>query len=203
MTFKTRTAAATAALSIMLGSGAAMAQQSGLVNVSVDDNTVQVPVSVAANVCDVDVNVLSDLVGSDESACTIDQETAANSNSPMLQSAAKAAGKTDKINDKLDDQTEKLEDRAEKLTDKADKRADKAADKIEKARDKAADRREDGRQRGLVNVSVDGNTVQVPVGIAANVCDVEANVIARDFGGSDDSVCTIDQETAAENDIKM
>ncbi|KKL65076.1 hypothetical protein LCGC14_2158580 [marine sediment metagenome] len=134
MTFKTRTAAATAAVSIMLGSGAAMAQQSGLVNVSVDDNTVQVPVSVAANVCDVDVNVLSDLVGSDESACTIDQETAANSNSPMLQSAAKAAGKTDKINDKLDDRTEKLEDRAEKLTDKADKRADKAADKIEKAR---------------------------------------------------------------------
>ena len=34
------------------------------------------------------------------------------------------------------------------------------------------------QQRGLVNVNVEGNTIQVPVGIAANICDVNANVLA-------------------------
>lgn len=58
-----------------------------------------------------------------------------------------------------------------------------------------------GQQEGLVNVSVDGNTVQVPVGIAAQVCDVDANVIATQFIGSDETVCEIDQETAAEAGI--
>lgn len=33
-------------------------------------------------------------------------------------------------------------------------------------------------QRGLVNVNVEDNVVQLPVGIAANVCDVNANVLA-------------------------
>jgi len=33
-------------------------------------------------------------------------------------------------------------------------------------------------QDGLVNVNVVGNTVQVPIGIAANVCGVQANVLA-------------------------
>lgn len=58
-----------------------------------------------------------------------------------------------------------------------------------------------GDQEGLVNLSVDGNTVQVPVGIAANVCDVDANVLAADFAGTEDTACEIDQETAAENNI--
>jgi hypothetical protein len=40
----------------------AQPQQSGLVNVNLSDNTVQIPVAIAANVCDVDVAVLvSDL----------------------------------------------------------------------------------------------------------------------------------------------
>src|SRR5947209_5192730 len=33
-------------------------------------------------------------------------------------------------------------------------------------------------QQGLVNVAITGNTVQVPIGIAANVCGVQADVIA-------------------------
>ena len=36
----------------------AQPRQSGLVNVNLSDNTVQIPVALAANVCDVDVNVL-------------------------------------------------------------------------------------------------------------------------------------------------
>jgi hypothetical protein len=33
-------------------------------------------------------------------------------------------------------------------------------------------------QRGLVNVNVSDVTVQVPVGVAANICDVNVNVLA-------------------------
>src|SRR3712207_5279153 len=56
-------------------------------------------------------------------------------------------------------------------------------------------------QEGLVNISVEGNTVQVPVSVAANVCDVDVNVIAQDFAGTEETACEIDQETAAENNI--
>ena len=37
--------------------------------------------------------------------------------------------------------------------------------------------------------------------MAANVCDVDANVIAQQVKGTDESACEIDQETAAENGI--
>ena len=33
-------------------------------------------------------------------------------------------------------------------------------------------------QSGLVNLAVENNTIQVPVGIAANICGVTANVLA-------------------------
>ena len=37
----------------------------------------------------------------------------------------------------------------------------------------------DARQRGLVNLAIEDNVVQIPVGLAANICDVSANVLAR------------------------
>ena len=44
-------------------------------------------------------------------------------------------------------------------------------------------------QQGLVNVAIVGNTVQVPIGVAADVCGVQANVIASNtFGGN--AACT-------------
>ncbi|EAR50467.1 hypothetical protein OG2516_09018 [Oceanicola granulosus HTCC2516] len=145
--------AATAALGLF-ATGALAQDQEGLVNVSVDDNTVQVPVSVAANVCDVDVNVLTEqFVGSEETACEIDQSTAAQNgiNTGNGGNGDNAGG--------------------------------------------------NGQQNGLVNLSVDGNTVQAPIGVAANVCGVEANVIAQDFQGTDETVCEISQEQAAENGL--
>ncbi|WP_323768030.1 hypothetical protein [Marinovum sp.] len=151
MFMKSKSLVAATALTVA-ASGALAQGQEGLVNVSVDDNTVQVPVSVAANVCDLDVNVLaSQFVGSDETACEIDQETAAENGIGTGSNGGSGTG--------------------------------------------------NGQQEGLVNLSVDGNTVQVPVGVAANVCDVDANVIAEQFKGSDETACEIDQETAAENGI--
>lgn len=152
-------ATGTAVAAILSLTGPVFAQdQEGLVNLSVDDNVVQVPVSVAANVCDISVNVLSsDFVGSENTACSIDEDTAAANGISGFE-------------------------------------GDDDAEDAERGNG-------NGTQNGLVNVSVDGNTVQVPIGVAANVCDVDANVLARDFKGSDEDVCTISQETAAENNL--
>jgi hypothetical protein len=57
------------------------------------------------------------------------------------------------------------------------------------------------QQEGLVNVNVEGVNVQVPVAVAAQVCDVNINVIAEQYRESEEPVCTIDQETAAEAGI--
>ena len=113
---------ATAALSAGLAGPASSApRQEGLVNVAVVDNTIQIPIGVAANLCDVSVNVL---------AGQLDQ--ADNCDAVAGADATRAGG--------------------------------------------------DGgstRQEGLVNLAIEDNVVQVPVGIAANICDVSANVLAR------------------------
>ena len=60
--------ACTMALSMATG---AMAQtnQSGLVNVNVDDNVVQVPIAIAANICGVTVAVLANALEDGEATC--------------------------------------------------------------------------------------------------------------------------------------
>ena len=50
--------------------GGGGAQQNGLVNVAVTDNTVQVPVSAAANIWGVGVAVLAQFVDTGDTACT-------------------------------------------------------------------------------------------------------------------------------------
>jgi hypothetical protein len=52
------------------GGGGGSTPQNGLINVLVSNNTVQVPVTVAANVCGVGVNVLAQFVDTGQTACT-------------------------------------------------------------------------------------------------------------------------------------
>jgi hypothetical protein len=52
--------------------------QEGLVNVRVSDVTVQVPLAVAANVCDVNVAVLVDLIDEAAASCNADASTVAD-----------------------------------------------------------------------------------------------------------------------------
>jgi hypothetical protein len=47
----------------------AHAQQEGLVNVNISDVTVQIPIAVAANICDVNVNVLSSALADGPADC--------------------------------------------------------------------------------------------------------------------------------------
>jgi hypothetical protein len=117
-------AAFVAAVSCLAAASTAAAQphQSGLVNVAVVDNTVQIPIGIAANVCDVAVNVLATATATSPADCT------AMAPATAFSTGGGGGG---------------------------------------------------GGQSGLVNLWVSNNTIQVPVGIAANICDVSANVLAQ------------------------
>ena len=49
---------------------------------------------------------------------------------------------------------------------------------------------------GLVNVNIEDVTVQVPVGVAANLCDINANVLAAQIANTGSATCdaAVDQE---------
>ena len=55
------------------------------------------------------------------------------------------------------------------------------------------------QQQGLVNLNVSGNTVQVPVAVAANVCNVAVNVLAQDLAQDETADCnaTADPDATA------
>jgi hypothetical protein len=131
--------AATAVFAI--GATPASAQsQEGLVNVAIEDVTVQVPISVAANVCDVNVAVLAEMVD-EGSACVATADSAAS------------AGQSP-----------------------------------------------DGpptQQEGLVNVLVDDVIVQVPVAVAANICDVNVAILADVLDEGTACVAVADSEAQA------
>jgi hypothetical protein len=62
--------AALMAVSLTIAPAASPARQSGLVNINLEDNVVQVPVALAANICDLDVNVLVGLLQTnDQTEC--------------------------------------------------------------------------------------------------------------------------------------
>jgi hypothetical protein len=114
-------------MSLGIAAGPASAQtQEGLVNLDVSGNTVQVPVGIAANVCDVNVAVL--------------------------------------VNDFLDQAA------------KCDAGADSQAIAVS-----SADPGATGDQSGLVNVRINNNTVQIPLAVALNVCDVNVAVLTNLF----------------------
>jgi hypothetical protein len=124
MKIRIMVAACVAAVTALAGTTAASAQnQNGLVNVAVVDNTVQIPVGVAANVCNVSVNILS--AGTLVSPATCDAVATAVAFAPP--STGGGGG---------------------------------------------------GNQNGLINLYVADNTIQVPIGIAANLCGIAANVLA-------------------------
>jgi hypothetical protein len=61
----------------LAASPASAAQQRGLVNVNVEDVLIQVPVSVAANVCDVTVVALAQQIGEGPTSCESEAESMA------------------------------------------------------------------------------------------------------------------------------
>jgi hypothetical protein len=98
--------------------------QEGLVNLNVTDVSVQVPIGVAANICDVNVAVLVETFLDEGTDCNADTD----------QEATVSSGDSGPVD-----------------------------------------------QQGLVNVNLTDVSVQVPIGIAANVCDVNAGVLVGAF----------------------
>jgi len=101
--------------------------QEGLVNVNLTGTTVQIPIALAANICDVNVAVLVGQLNDGSAPC----EASAD---PTAEVATDDGGPVS--------------------------------------------------QRGLVNVNVTNLVVQVPIGIAANVCDVNVGVLINDLRDS-------------------
>ena len=120
---------ATAALSVGLAAPAAAQPQNGLVNVAVVDNTVQVPIAVAANVCGLQVGILAQQLRQGPVDCRAAADAVATR--PNGGGGGGGGG--------------------------------------------------GGQQQGLVNLAITDNTIQVPVGIAANICGVQAAVLAQDL----------------------
>lgn len=118
-------ALATGAFIAAPATGAGAATQNGLVNVNVEDVTVQIPVAVAANVCDVTVGVLVDTLTEAPTDCQ--------------------------------------------------------AGTIALAEDQGGSGGGNTNQRGLVNVNLQDVQAQVPIGIAANVCDVTVGILVQDL----------------------
>jgi hypothetical protein len=113
------------ALALINPVAAAPGNQAGdtLVNVQISDVTILVPVAIAANLCDINVNVLANQVDGGDTECTATAESIASPGSN--------GG--------------------------------------------------NGNQAGnsLVNVQITDITVLAPIALAANLCDVNVNVLAQ------------------------
>jgi hypothetical protein len=137
-----------AALLSAMGAAPASAQivqGPALVNVAISDVTVQVPISVAANLCDINAAVL--------------------------------------VGDFADDGSATCEATAESIATPGP--GDGGGD--------------NGIAQGpaLVNVAISDLTVQVPISVAANVCDVNAAILVGDFRDDGDADCTATAESIA------
>jgi hypothetical protein len=133
--------AAVASMSLGIAAGPASAQQTGLVNIDISDNVIQVPVTVAANICDVNVAVLVADLQDAPADCTAEGDAGAEAITPAQGNGG-------------------------------------------------------GPQTGLVNVKVEGNTVQVPIAVAANVCDVNVAILV-DLLADDEASCDADASSIA------
>lgn len=71
------TVIAMVASAVVVAPASAQTQQQGLVNVNLENIDIGVPISVAANICDLDVNVLADIREQGGTACTADAESGA------------------------------------------------------------------------------------------------------------------------------
>jgi hypothetical protein len=142
MRFRLSILAAAVAVSLCIAAAPASAQQTGLVNITIEGNTVQVPIAIAANVCDVNVAILVNDLRDDAANCTADGQAVA------IAPADEGNGTGG------------------------------------------------GEQNGLVNVIIAGNTVQVPVAAAVNICDVNVAVLVAEL---DDraAVCEADASSRA------
>jgi hypothetical protein len=179
---------------MLLAAPATPAVQEGLVNVNVEDNTILVPLSVAADVCDVTVAVLaSDL---QDGAATCDALATSDATVTEPTNNSRETRQNGLVNVNLEDlvvlvpiavaanvcdvdvvvlASEIL------LNDATQCAADAGAEGIVSGPAGGGGGGGGTVQEGLVNVNVEDNTILVPIAIAANVCDVTVAVLVTEL----------------------
>jgi hypothetical protein len=177
---------------LVLASPASAARQEGLVNVNVEDNTILVPIAIAANVCDVTVAVLASDLEDGTATCDAFAESDATVTRPTDNS--RQTRQNGLINVNVEDLVLQLPIAAAAnvcdvdvvvlateilLNDATTCTADAGAEGITDAPTGGGG--PPTTQEGLVNVNLEDNTILVPIAIAANICDVTVAVLTSDL----------------------
>ena len=163
-----------------------------LVNVQVGDVTAALPVGIAANLCDINVNVLANQAREGGATCTATADTVASpGNGPATVPSGGNSASDSLVNVQIGD-VEVLVPVAvaANLCDinvniLANQEREGGATCTATAKSVASPGSGDGQGGGnvaedsLVNVQIGNVTVALPIGIAANVCDINANVLAN------------------------
>lgn len=170
--------------------GGAPVEQDGLVNVNLTGTSVQVPVALAASICDVEVAVLVDDLTDGAAPCpassSSDAEITTQDSGPVEQDGLVNVNITDLVvqapisvaANVCDVTVAALVDTAEDAAAPCD--AAGAADAVTIV-EPPAEEPAPVDQEGLVNVNLTGATVQVPVALAANICDLTVAVLVSDL----------------------
>jgi hypothetical protein len=177
-------------------------RQNGLINVNVEDLVLLLPIAAAANVCDVDVVVLAtEILLSDATMCTADAGAAGVVSGPVGGGSGPPTRQEGLVNVNVEDNTilvpiviaanvcdVTVAILATDLQDGSatcDAFAESNATVTEPTNNSRAT-----RQNGLINVNIEGLIVEVPIAVAANICDVEVVVLATEILLNDATVCS-------------
>ena len=178
---------------LAFASPASAARQQGLVNVNVEDNTILVPIAVAANVCDVTVAVLASDLEDGTATCDAFADSDATVTEPSNNS--RQTRQNGLVNVNVEDLILQLPIAAAANVCDVDVVVLATEILLNDATTCTADAGAEGitdgpagggggaptRQEGLVNLNVEDNTILVPIAIAANVCDVTVAILATDL----------------------
>ena len=162
------------------GSDGDPAEQDGLVSVNVSNITAQAPLALAANICDVDVNVLSTVLQLGQAECDATAESIASEGE-----GGDGATQSGLVNVNVSDLTVQaplavaanLCDVSVNVLATALTAPEAECDATAQSVASGAEGGDGATQEGLVNVNVSDVTVQAPLAIAANVCDVTVNAL--------------------------
>ena len=183
--------AITAGLSGAVGASApAGVEQDGLVNLNLTGVTAQLPVALAANLCDVTVGVLVEELSDGSSPCTASSNADAvvetQDGGPVEQDGLVNVNVTDVVVQAPISIVANVCDVAvgvlvERLLDAASPCDATGTAEAITAVEGQTPTEAPVEQSGLVNLNLTGVTVQLPVALAANLCDVTVGVLVEEL----------------------
>ena len=175
---------------VVAGHAVASTVQEGLVNLNLTGVTVQLPIGLAANLCDVEVAVLVDELSDGSAPCNASSNpeavVATEDGGPVSQEGLVNVNVTDVVvqapigiaANVCDINVAVLVDR---LLDEASPCDATATPEAITAVPGQTPTEAPVEQEGLVNLNLTGLTVQLPIALAANVCDVNVAVLVDEL----------------------